>query len=359
MGWGEGVPRDYVTGESPETCFREFEQRGRDLLNCRAEDPQELVSWLGEHAPAGLRVSVNAEESEAEPPPAASRYLPHAYWCASELAVLDAFGRSLGFPLSEAVRCVVPTELVQPKQFVQYTAVLSGSQVWRECLVAGAMLLAGFHDFKAKVGFEPQADVKKVRWLRRTLGGNDLRLDANGAWSPVDAAWVLEEIAPCKPSCIEQPLSPGQEDRLPALSQLGIPVMLDESVRSVSEAREALARGWCELVNVRISKCGGLLASARVAAAVEEAGGRAQLGCLVGETGLLSAAGRHLACALGRLEHVEGSYDRFLLSVQLTEPDITFGSGGWARLLPGPGLGVVVRPRVLERFTVRHSSVPW
>lgn len=135
--------------------------------------------------------------------------------------------------------------------------------------------------------------------------------------------------------------------------------MLDESVRSLWEACEALAQGWCDLINIRISKCGGPLASVRLLAAVRAAGGRAQLGCQVGETGLLSAAGRHLACHLSGLEYLEGSYDRYLLAVQLTDPDITFGSGGWAPQLRGPGLGVTVRPKVLERFSVRRSAVPW
>ena len=97
----------------------------------------------------------------------------------------------------------------------------------------------------------------------------------------------------------------------------------------------------------------------RLLAAIREAGGRAQLGCQVGEMGLLSAAGRHLACSLKHLEYLEGSYDRYLLSVQLTQPDITFGSGGWAPALRGPGAGVTVREKVLERFCVRQSSVPW
>lgn len=351
-GWGEGVPRSYVTGETPQTCFEEFGRRGRQLLPCAADSLEELLAWLQEHALSLVGPSA---------PALGSRYVPHAYWSACETALLDAFGHALGFSVSDAVaRLARPEDLrPQPMPMVQYSAIISSSALWRECLVAGAMLLAGFHQFKAKVGFGPQEDVKRAQWLRRTLGGNDLRLDANGAWSAAQAREVLAAIAPQRLSCIEQPVAPGQEGVLAELRELGVPVMLDESVRTLEEAQRALSEGWCDLVNVRISKCGGVLASVRLLAAVREAGGRAQLGCQVGETGLLSAAGRHLASSLSQWEYLEGSYDRYLLSVQLTEPDVTFGSGGWAPLLRGPGLGVKVRPKVLERFCVRESVVPW
>jgi muconate cycloisomerase len=357
QGWGEGLPRTYVTGETTDSCFDEFDRRGAELLECRGDSLPELVTWLDAYAPTTS--SAEADPIELAPTSGDPRYLPYAYWCACETALLDAFGRSLGFSLTDVVAYVAGTEALQPKPFVQYSAVLSTTPVWRQCLLAGAMLLAGFHSFKAKVGFSVAEDARRTKWLRRTIGANDLRLDANGAWPPADAEAAVEALAPYKPTCVEQPLAPGNESITGDLRRLGVPIMLDESVRSLTEAREAITQGWCDLVNIRISKCGGPVASVRLLAAVGSAGGRAQLGCQVGETGLLSAAGRHLACNLAGLEYLEGSYDRYLLAAQLTEPDITFGSGGWAPQLRGPGLGVTVRPKALERFSVRCSAVAW
>jgi len=358
-GWGEGVPREYVTGETPESCFREFQSHGRSLPGLRADDVEQLVVALDEHSPVETGEPGAPGPDDSPPLSLRERYVPHAYWCACELAVLDAFGRSLGFSMSEVVNQIAPAELIKPKPLVQYSAVISGSEIWRECLVAGALFLAGFHHFKAKVGFDPAQDIRKVSWLRRTLGGNDLRADANGAWSPAQAGEALEGMSPLGLSCIEQPVAPGMEEALPVLRKLGVPLMLDESARTITEVRHALAHGWCDFINIRISKCGGPLASVRMLSAVKEAGGRAQLGCMVGETGLLSAAGRHLACNLDGFEYLEGSYDRYLLSVHVTEPDITFGSGGWAQPLRGGGLGVTVSPRVLERFKVKEARFPW
>jgi muconate cycloisomerase len=82
-----------------------------------------------------------------------------------------------------------------------------------------------------------------------------------------------------------------------------------------------------------------------------------QLGCQVGETALLSAAGRHFACSVDGLRYLEGSYDRHLVRESLSTRDITFRWGGWAPALPGSGLGATVDPQALERVTVRKEPL--
>ena len=81
-----------------------------------------------------------------------------------------------------------------------------------------------------------------------------------------------------------------------------------------------------------------------------------QLGCHPGESGLLSAAGRHLASNLTGIRYLEGSYDRHVLKENPTNPDITFGYGGVARPIAGPGLGVAVDPDRLGRMTVARRD---
>ena len=73
--------------------------------------------------------------------------------------------------------------------------------------------------------------------------------------------------------------------------------------------------------------------------------------------GLLSAAGRHVASNVAHIRYVEGSYDRHVLAENLITEDITFGYGGWAAPLEGPGLGVTVDPAALERMTVAREEV--
>ena len=82
-----------------------------------------------------------------------------------------------------------------------------------------------------------------------------------------------------------------------------------------------------------------------------------QLGCQIGETALLSAAGRHFATSVAGLRYLEGSYDRHLVREALGEQDLTFRWGGWAAALPGPGLGVRIDPRALQRVTTRKEPL--
>jgi muconate cycloisomerase len=75
------------------------------------------------------------------------------------------------------------------------------------------------------------------------------------------------------------------------------------------------------------------------------------VGSQVGETAILSAAGRHLAATLPDVAFVEGSYGSLLLSEDVSADAIRFGHGGEARVLTGPGLGV----RVVEARLRKHA----
>jgi muconate cycloisomerase len=139
--------------------------------------------------------------------------------------------------------------------------------------------------------------------------------------------------------------------------RLGVPVMLDESLCGYPDATRAIERRTADLFNVRLSKCGGIVPTLRIIALAQRSGVGLQLGCHPGETGLLSAAGRHVASLVHGFRYVEGSYDRHILAENLTTRDLFFHPWGWAPPLVGPGLGVDVDPGALERMTVRHEEV--
>jgi muconate cycloisomerase len=161
-----------------------------------------------------------------------------------------------------------------------------------------------------------------------------------------------------RPTALEQPVPHAQVDALAELRpRLGVPIMLDESLCGFPDAEAAIARGTADVLNVRISKCGGLLASLRIIALAQRSGLGVQLGCHPGETALLSAAGRHLASRVAGLRYVEGSYDRHILGANLTRQDLTFRYGGRGQPLDGPGSGVEVDPAALEAMTVESREI--
>ena len=79
----------------------------------------------------------------------------------------------------------------------------------------------------------------------------------------------------------------------------------------------------------------------------------------MGETGILSAAGRHFATSVSGIRYLEGSYDRYLVKERLTHEDLTFGRGGMAPAIVGPGLGISIDEEALRRVTLseEHYSV--
>ncbi len=73
------------------------------------------------------------------------------------------------------------------------------------------------------------------------------------------------------------------------------PIMLDESLCSRVDAERAIEAQSCDLFNLRLSKCGGFIPTLRLAQLARQHNLGYQLGCQIGETALLSAAGRHFA----------------------------------------------------------------
>jgi muconate cycloisomerase len=157
---------------------------------------------------------------------------------------------------------------------------------------------------------------------------------------------------------VEQPVPHEQADRLGEIrKQVKTPIMLDESLCSLVDAELAVAQERCDLFNIRLSKCGGFIPSLRLAQFAVEHGLACQLGCQVGETAILSAAGRHFASSVRDLRYLEGSYDRHLVREALGQKDISFRWGGWAPALKEPGLGIEIDTQALARVTTRTVTL--
>jgi muconate cycloisomerase len=96
------------------------------------------------------------------------------------------------------------------------------------------------------------------------------------------------------------------------------------------------------MVNVRISKCGGLLGALRVIETARKRGLAVQLGAQVGESCILSAAGALLAAGTPGFRWREGCFGTHLLREDLCKDEFRFGIRGEMVPPSGPGLGVRV-----------------
>jgi muconate cycloisomerase len=328
-GWGEGAPRPYVTGETVATMLGDIERAWPALAAHplpRLDGPEDLVR-LGAGLP-GLRGAARA---------------------AVELAVLDCVLRRCGRPLS--------TLLPARRSTVRCSGVVGACGAERARSIAAIVHTLGITQVKVKVGFA--GDVDNVGAVRETLGPDaSIRVDANGAWRPGEALPAISRLAELGVECVEQPLPRTALQDLVALrARSPLPLMADESLVTIGDARALAVAGAVDHFNLRISKCGGLSRCLAMAAIAREAGIGVQVGCQVGETAILSAAGRHLAAGLDQLLWAEGSFGEALLVQDLSREPVMFGPRGDAPLLTGPGLGVDIDAERVSRWTRRTVSL--
>ncbi|HXG10476.1 MAG TPA: enolase C-terminal domain-like protein, partial [Gemmataceae bacterium] len=252
-GYGEGVPREYVTGETIDADI--------DLL--RRSD---LAAQLERCRDFPQAVAL-AERLRLAPVPGDDRgCLGNAARCAVELAILDAYGRRFGEPLAAVTRLLAP-ELYQPRPEVRYSGVILSAIGFKLRLASWRARIYRFRQVKVKVGIAGQDDTARLRTIRACIGHTiDLRVDANEAWSAAEAVERIRALEPARISAVEQPVPHAEVDTLAEVrKQVAVPIMLDESLCSLADAERAVAMGSCDLFNLRLSKCGGFIPSLRLA----------------------------------------------------------------------------------------------
>lgn len=348
VGWGEGLPREYVTGETIDTAFTQVQDTDwRSQLGGNFSGLREVLSVCDQITP--LRPNEGVRDC-----------FGNSLRCALELSLLDAVAREEGVPLSHVTTLVPETiAIAKPRDAVRYSGAITTSGKWGQRIKAWKMRLFGFQQVKVKVGAEDVDDEAALRRIRKILGPKvDLRLDANEAWTCENLEEKLTPLLPFDVTSLEQPVPHSDVAGLAQLRpKIPVPLMLDESLCSASDGQRAIELGLCDLFNLRLSKCGGFLPSLRLGAMAHRAGLGYQLGCQVGETGILSAAGRHFATSVDHIRYLEGSYDGFLVHERLTQENLTFGYGGKAPALTDPGLGIQINLQQLQQVTQRTAQI--
>ena len=348
VGWGEGLPRTYVTGESIQSVWRHLEATDfSQLRDARFTNADDAARQMDSFSLANVTPDDGILVREC---------FGNTVRCALELSVLDAACRQEQCSLGNLIqRLSEAKEIVQSSDEVFYSGAVTSQSPRQQIVSALKMRLFGFRTVKVKVGTEGIDDLACLRRVRRIVGRKvDLRLDANEAWRCEDVASRMEPLLKFRPTSLEQPVAHAEVAGLRQVrAAIPTPVMLDESLCCIEDAQRAIAGQWCDLFNIRLSKCGGIVRSLRLAALAHKHGLGYQLGCQVGETGILSAAGRHVACNISAIRYLEGSFDRFLVRDRLTEQDLTFRYGGRGERLQGTGLGIDVDECRVRQLAIR------
>jgi len=196
----------------------------------------------------------------------------------------------------------------------------------------------GFAVFKVKVGKDLDADVRALRAIAAAVPGARLRLDANEGYGASDALELLRAVDGLGVECFEQPCRRDDLDGMARVTREGgVPIVADESVRTLEDLEAVLALDAATGVNLKLVKHGGLLAALAIGRRARAAGRSLMCGAMV-ETRLGLVAMAQVVAALGGAEHVD-------LDTALLLADDPF-DGGWQTegprlsLLAEPGFGV-------------------
>lgn len=372
-GYGEAVPREYVTGESCQSIMGGIQkiacQTGMPPIGSDRCHLNELIRQWQDWA---------KEWSET-----ARTSFPSCVLSAIDLARCDLMAQQNQIPLAEFLSGTRRPSPSSDQTAKPYCASIGFGKGFKGKLKLSALLFLykrlGFQHFKLKVGSDD--DEARVRYVRKKLGSNvKIFADANAAWTPDEAVRKIEVLAKYNLWAIEEPLqfrpaaknASGQVDRLSILDskhfedytwlrkRSALALIADESLICHESLTRILDHGAFDILNIRLSKCGGPILSMAMVQRAVSAGLRYSVAAMVGESPILATAGAHFAVASGELtgqapEYVQGYSHGLLHKVRfatgepkLRRATVTLGNSG--------GLGLSIIQRKLDSITVQRCQ---
>ncbi len=308
VGLGEGYPDSYY-GETPETMGVVMNH----LL--AAVGPGDLDTTSVGAAAASLVAAGDAFDAAIRGHGAAK--------CAVDIALHDLAGKALGVPV-HGLLGLSPS--IPPTDF---TLGIDAPSVVAE----RARRASRFPALKIKVGGPD--DLATLEAVREVFGG-PIRVDANTGWTPGSARAIVPELVRLGVELIEQPFPARRLDWMADLQAFSpLPIVADESAVLIEDLDGLV--GVVAGVNVKLAKCGGVGAAARMLARARELGFRTFLGCME-ETSVGIAASAAVA-SLAEWVDLDGC----LLIADDPFEGLELGEDCAWRLTDAPGLGV--RPR--------------
>ncbi|WP_340540534.1 dipeptide epimerase [Nocardioides sp. GXZ039] len=238
VGWGEAPQVWQVTGDSLAGSQACLDGPIAEAIVGRSADPRETASVIQDCVVGNRSAKM-----------------------AADIALHDLAARRAGVTLAAHLAAFAGVS-EPPATEVPTDVTLAAGTPDELAKAAVARVADGFGTLKLKVGTDAAGDLGRVRAVREAVGaGVAIRLDANQGWDAFEAIRVITalEDAGTDVEVVEQPV--------PARDVLGLahvtahvetPVMADESLFTLEDLVEIIRLDAADLVNVKLSKCGGL-----------------------------------------------------------------------------------------------------
>lgn len=265
---------------------------------------------------------------------------------AIECAVWDLEARSAGVPLwkhlggvREEIACGVSIGIQDtPEELIE--------KIERE-------LNAGYQRIKIKI--KPGWDVNIVERVRARFPDIQLMVDANSAYTLKDVS-LFRQMDEYDLIMIEQPLAyDDMLDHAGLQKQIKTPVCLDESIRSVEDARKAIELSACRIINVKLGRVGGHAEARRVEELCRERSVPVWCGGM-----LESGIGRAHNIAMSTLRNFtlpgDVSASARYWAEDIIEPPVTVTERGTIIAPDAPGIGYEVNESRIDSLTLRKEE---
>jgi L-alanine-DL-glutamate epimerase-like enolase superfamily enzyme len=294
---------------------------------------------------------------------------PSCACCAIDTSLQDLFAQQQ----NRSCAAWLGAESFEPLVYAASIGISTKTKLIAALLVYRAI---GMKQFKVKVG--GKEDIERIRFIRRILGRNvQLFADANASWDRETAIRHIEALQAQGVWAVEEPLRSadaepnrlGRFDRLAVLTdkhyedyhwlreRSPLPLIADESLICLRSAERIVAFQAFDILNVRLSKCGGPWLSTQIVEMARENQVRFAFGAMVGETPILATAGAHFAALHRDHLYLQGFSHRLLHGRRFARGEPSIRRGGTVELGDAcHGLGLDVDRPSLDALTIRREA---
>lgn len=214
----------------------------------------------------------------------------------------------------------------------------------------------GYGALKLRVGESLEADVRNLTAVRKRIGEKfPISVDFNQAMSlvhgrPDQAISYIRRLEEFNLESVEQPVAGTDFENMASITAaIDTPIVADESVWNLQDARRAIEMRACDIIKVKIVKTGGLLFARKMATLCEAAGMALVVGH--GIAGVVqNAAEAHLAASLPNWKP-PGEMNGYLKLAKDIGSPLHFESGA-LKLESTPGLGVTLSAQEIRNLAI-------
>jgi L-alanine-DL-glutamate epimerase-like enolase superfamily enzyme len=265
-----------------------------------------------------------------------------------EIALWDVVGKATGRPVYQLLGGGFR------KKFRAYASILFGDTPAETGRIARELAGQGYRAVKfgwGPMGQSEEGDLAHVRAARQGLGrGVELMVDAGLCWDTATAIRRARQFEEFDLTWLEEPLHPDNIDGYARLSaRAPMRIAAGEEICDVQEFRRMMDVGGIDVVQVDVTRVGGLARSKRIGWDSSE---RHRL-CVNHsyKTGINIAASLHFVAALPNTHYFEYCVEQGALRQSLTEQAFSVVDGDIS-VPEGPGLGVDLDEEIVAKYRV-------